>query len=597
MYPIKKLNIKESLHKNLLCTSKKFHPKLKVDFNEDYLNQIEDSCSKYADFVRNNSKYKLKSRREYLELEQQKQEEYLRRLQNEAFERFKQYEQQEAENRLLEIEAKQKRFNFLKKQMEEELKRRQEEKEREKQKDREYMDTLVNRNSQFQQEKHRLEEQLKIEIKQEYEEKMSEAEQREKDARRKIEQTVNKIKHLDESAMDVDMEEAEIDQEKVIDESDVEMEVVVDTPVKPKISDQTTQKDYRSSIKLNDQVNSLTQSPGQMYKPKSPAQQSKSSVKMSQNFHVSKQSDFLDLEQKDKQRLEWLKSRAVHGHASDSKIQNMLKHNDLLSSLDEQAMFRAKLFDHFTKKEDRVEQINFDEIIQPYQERFPRLDKPLELNLLTNLSYVSDDDLCFEEKKYQPSDSAQSHSFRFVDLEEILSRILYRPVQVQLKLVNKSCINYFLFDLRLEDHLQALRKYVLFENGVFAQKFVDELMLKVEDMHYNGHFVDLEFLLSPIFIKEAFAKTCSLFKNCQFISNLLIRLKSKINNSKTSRLLNYLDMIELAYEAQWPLNIIINQTNLNFYNEIFGFLLKIKFVLSALNNIWQTLRRYELKKY
>lgn len=590
-----------------MCTTKKFHPKLLVDFNEDYLNQIEDSCAHYANYVQNNSKYKLKSRREYLELEQRNQEEYLRRLQNEALERFKLYEQQEANNRMLEIEAKQKRFNFLKKQMEDDLKRRQEQKDKEKQLDKEYMDNLVNRNSQFEQEKNKLEEQLKLEIQQEYEQKIKDAEQREQAARKKIQQTVSQINELDESVMDVDMVEEyepEIVQDKMADESTIEMDVEVATPVRPNISDQTTQKDYRPSIKINSHVNLLTESPDQKYKPsirinpklnaltESPRQELKSSVKINQDFHVSKQTDFSDLELKEKQRLEWLKSRTIHGHASDSKIQNMLKHDDLLSSLDEQAIFRAKLFEHFTKKEDRVDQIDFDEIIKPYAKTFPQLDKQLELNILNDLVYVPDDDLCFDEKKFRLNDSAELHSFRYIDLEEILSRILYRPVQIQLNLVNKSCINYFLFDLRLEDHLLALRKYVLFENGVFAQKFVDELMLRIEDMHYNGQFVDLQFLLSPIYLKEAFAKACTLFKNCQFISNLSIRLKSKKNNTKVSGLLNYLDTIELNYDTEWPLNIVINQANLDLYNEIFGFLLKIKFVLSALNNIWQTLRRY-----
>lgn len=557
--------------------------------------------------MRENSKFQLKSRREYLKIEQRYHEEYLRRLQSEALERFKHYEKQEAENRLLEIEAKQKRFNFLKNQMEEELKRRQEEKQKEKELDKEYMETLVNRNSELSQEKKRMEEQLKLEIKQEYEKKILDAEQREQDARKRIEQTLNKIKDLDESAMDVDMDEQmpEIQDKHSLDRSTIEMEVVeVETPIKPKITDQTTQNDYKSSIRLNKQVNSSTESPELLYKPsikinqnlnaltESPVHDKKPSVRINENFHASKQSNISDLELKDKQRLEWLKSRAVYGHASDSKIQNILKHDSLLSSLDEQAIIRARLFEHFTKKEDRVDQINFDEIIKPYAKSFPKLDQDLETNILANLNYVSDDDLCFEEKKFRVADSMSLHSFKYIDLEQILSKILYRPVQVQLNLVNKSCINFFLFELKLEDHLQALRKYVLFENGVFAQKFVDELMVKIEDMHYTGHFVDLEFLLSSIYLKEAFAKACYLFKGCKFVNNLMIRLRSKNNNSQMSGLMNYLDMIELDYQAQWPLNIVINQTNLDLYNQIFGFLLKIKFVLSALNNIWQALRRF-----
>lgn len=73
--------------KNFMCKTRAFYPKLKVDFNESYLNQIEKSCNDYATYTIQNSKYKLKPRREYLEEQSRVQEEYLTRLQNEALER------------------------------------------------------------------------------------------------------------------------------------------------------------------------------------------------------------------------------------------------------------------------------------------------------------------------------------------------------------------------------------------------------------------------------------------------------------------------------------------------------------------------------
>lgn len=614
-----------------MCKTRAFYPKLKVDFNESYLNQIEKACTDYATYTTLNSKYQLKSRREYLEEQSRVQEEYLTRLQNEALERFRQYEKEENENRLLELEAKQKRFNFLKQQMELDLKRRQDEKEKQKQDDKEYMDKLVNRDAQFNEEKKRLEEQLKQEIKQEYEEKIRDAEIREQTAKKRIEETTKKIEQLDNSIMDVDMEvekSPEKNSEFVPDKvelSDVEMEVVSETPVKQKISDQTVEKDFRPSIKIQNEINALTESPVQSYKPsvkistnvnalseslsqsykpsikinteinsltQSPTQTTyKSSVKLSDKYHASKESDLFELEQKEKNRIEWLKSRNLKGHSSDSKIKDYIEdYKDQMDSLEEQNVLRAKRFEHFTKKEDRVEQINFDEIVTPYAKKFPELEQMVTGHFLNKIK-VSHDDEVDEVEEFQ-IENTEVYTFNYINLEEIFNRILYRPVQMQLSLVNRSCINYFLFDLKLEEHLGALRKYVLFENGIFAQKLVDELMVKIEDSHYTGNFFDLEFLLSPIYLREAFNKTCALIRNCKFVENLSIRLNVDKKSSKMGGLLNYLSMIELVYRVDWPINIVINESTVKLYNEIFGFLLKIKFVLSALSSIWHTLRRY-----
>ncbi|CAF1042296.1 unnamed protein product, partial [Brachionus calyciflorus] len=590
--------------KNFMCKTKSVYPKLEVNFNETYLSQIEQKCIEYSSLVTYNSKYNLKTRQEYITEQSQIQEDYLERLQNEALERFRQYEREESENRLLEKEAKQKRFNFLKEQMENDLKRRQDEKQLQKQADKEYMDKLVNRNFEFDQEKRKLEEILKEEIRLEYEAKIKDAEMREKMARQRIQETSKQIeilensKDLQDSQMDIDMEEEEeIDSNKSLEnfivesaqvdennQMDVEMAPIQDTPVKNKVNDQTTEKDYKPSIRLQTDVNLLTESPTQIYKP---------SIRMNEKYHASKQTDLDDLELKDKNRLEWLKSR--NAHVNSSTVQNLIENDEeQLDSLMEQSIMRKKRFEHFTKPEERVVQINFDEIVKPYQKEFPNLDQELNQNITTGMHYVQDNELDFEERKIklEKKDNQSPYSFNYVNLEEILSRILCKPIELQLSLVNRSIINLFLFDLKLEDHLQALRKYILLENGLFAQKLVDELMVKIEDTHYNGNFLDLKFLLSPIFLKEAFSKTCSLIKNCKFIENLSISFSRK--ERKNDGLLNYIGMIELLYKVEWPINIIINDSTLIIYNQIFSFLLKIKFVLTALNSIWYTLRRYEL---
>ena len=106
-------------------------------------------------------------------------------------------------------------------------------------------------------------------------------------------------------------------------------------------------------------------------------------------------------------------------------------------------------------------------------------------------------------------------------------------------------------------------------------------------------------LLSPIYVYETLNKAVSQVKNCKLIDNLSIRINSecssKISNASSNKyvdILSFLNCLELKYMTSFPLNLIINDSSIASYNKIFGFLLQIKFVLSATNNVWYTLKRF-----
>lgn len=48
--------------------------------------------------------------------------------------------------------------------------------------------------------------------------------------------------------------------------------------------------------------------------------------------------------------------------------------------------------------------------------------------------------------------------------------------------MNETLLNYFFVELRLMDHLKTLRRYLLMENGDFAQILSDMLFEKVSLM-------------------------------------------------------------------------------------------------------------------
>ena len=54
---------------------------------------------------------------------------------------------------------------------------------------------------------------------------------------------------------------------------------------------------------------------------------------------------------------------------------------------------------------------------------------------------------------------------------------------------------------------------------------------------------------------------------------------------------NALDCLELTYRVDWPLNIIVTDTCLTKYGQIFTFMLQLKRVVWTLKDVWHRLKR------
>ena len=211
-------------------------------------------------------------------------------------------------------------------------------------------------------------------------------------------------------------------------------------------------------------------------------------------------------------------------------------------------------------------------------------------------------------------------AFNYINLDKILMRLLQRPIEIQTNFVNKCLINYFFQKLNIESHFVALRKYFLFEDSEFAFTFVNYLCSKFfsssdqQQPVYNRKLKIIE-IFNPININEALNIAKSSIKNCKFIDNLSIGINeenyssdqlqdvslnksgneySNLNSSclqYCSEILGYFNNLELKYTIDWPLNIVITDLCMKKYNQVFCFLLQIKFCHLTLNNIWLSLKR------
>lgn len=194
------------------------------------------------------------------------------------------------------------------------------------------------------------------------------------------------------------------------------------------------------------------------------------------------------------------------------------------------------------------------------------------------------------------------YSFNYLHLEEILNRSLTQAIQIQSEIINKSLMNYFLFDLNLEENLAALRMYMLCENAEFSGTLIENLCGSILfSSHQKSSFI-FSNPLNPIFVTEALDKAISSIKNCKYVENFSVHLECELDNSKLvmsaknspvqKQVLMFLQCLELNYKMNWPLNIIITDKCFESYNKIFKFLLQNKLIMSAINNIWNQLKRY-----
>lgn len=73
----------------------------------------------------------------------------------------------------------------------------------------------------------------------------------------------------------------------------------------------------------------------------------------------------------------------------------------------------------------------------------------------------------------------------FMPLSMLMENSLLIPLKAQLKVVNHAVLSYLLVDAKLMDHFKALRNYLLFHDGEFAQNLSNSMFCKVSDAN-NG---------------------------------------------------------------------------------------------------------------
>jgi hypothetical protein len=284
----------------------------------------------------------------------------------------------------------------------------------------------------------------------------------------------------------------------------------------------------------------------------------------------------------------------------DYHMSYMTKYNENLNSINLKVPKRFKTND------------NWDEIFGSVVSKY---DTDFDFDYLYDSVLVNklDKHNCFTKEisdEITDFNKSSTFTFSYINLNEILKKILYKPIELQSFFVNKCLVNYFLNSLKLYDHFQALRCYFLFENGQFTQTLIDYMYTKFfadNNRLINYSTIDFNTLLNLLNINDALINAKTSVKNSIFIDRLAITvdlislsqknetdaahsLLDKTTENTYSKLFNYFECIQLKYSVTWPLNIILTDDCMKIYNQIFVFLLQIKFCVCSLNNVWFSLK-------
>ncbi|XP_036376235.1 gamma-tubulin complex component 6 [Megalops cyprinoides] len=178
-----------------------------------------------------------------------------------------------------------------------------------------------------------------------------------------------------------------------------------------------------------------------------------------------------------------------------------------------------------------------------------------------------------------------------VSLPVLMKHSVTTPLITHVSLVNKAVVDYFFVELRVESHFEALRHFLLMEDGEFAQSLSDLLFEKLGSGQTPGE------LLTPLVLNSILNKALqySLHGDSELAANFTFALRF-LPETFHPLAPDALNCLELRYKVDWPLNIIITDSCMNKYNRLFSFLLQLKHMVWTLRDVWFHLKRAALVK-
>lgn len=175
----------------------------------------------------------------------------------------------------------------------------------------------------------------------------------------------------------------------------------------------------------------------------------------------------------------------------------------------------------------------------------------------------------------------------YLPLPVIIHRSLCTPLISQINLVNKSITDLFLVELGIQRHFEALRNFILLHDGEFGQVLGDLTFNKLAMGATPAE------ILNPVTLNSILTKAFDACLNPDemFTDNFSFAVRSIPKAFSMNACQAPFNCLSLHYKPSWPVNVIVTETSLAKYNEIFHFQMRIRHALWALTDIFYNLKR------
>ncbi|KAK5927706.1 hypothetical protein CgunFtcFv8_012834 [Champsocephalus gunnari] len=228
--------------------------------------------------------------------------------------------------------------------------------------------------------------------------------------------------------------------------------------------------------------------------------------------------------------------------------------------------------------------------VEQYEDCYNLMASSPECQLLKQVTrgpwgFPMDPTLC------KATDTTAVQLSELVSLPVLIKQAVTTPLTTHVSLVNKAVVDYFFVELGVERHFEALRHFLLMEDGEFAQSLSDLLFEKMGSGQTPGE------LLTPFVLNSILSKALqySLHGDTPLAGNFTFALRF-LPETFHPHAPDSLNCLELRYKVDWPLNIIITDSCMNKYNRLFSFVLQLKHMVWSLREVWFHLKRTALVK-
>nr|KAG5711382.1 hypothetical protein BaRGS_006079 [Batillaria attramentaria] len=309
-------------------------------------------------------------------------------------------------------------------------------------------------------------------------------------------------------------------------------------------------------------------------------------IHISKEFHASKESEYKDWDGIRRKRFQ---EQNVYGHSSNSTVQRLLYGGmfGTVSGTDtDQEIETKQLVPSF--KMSALDLMHDD--LEQLEDNFDRLNSRPIVDLLDCVpgviqgglgGYVTENEV----------DEVDAHAIAFTPLSVLLNQALAAPLAAQISLVNETVVNFFLVDVKMDEHFEALHRYLFMADGDFAENLTDILLEKLSSCHLPHE------MLTPVFLNSALTRALQLSsstvpRHADHLSFALHYTPEFFRHNAHDTL----DCLDLQYKVSWPVNVVLTEACMASYGRVFTFMLQLKRVAWTLKDCWHKLKRDAIVK-